>query len=60
MMNILSTKEKQVIQGYIREMLELFQEEDMLKEEDSIYLPMGELSVNKNELRLLEKKVQKL
>lgn len=59
-MTILNTKEKYMIQSYIREMLELFQETDMLKEEDSLYLLDGELSINKEELLLLEKKVQNL
>ena len=60
MINTLSTKEKHVIQSYIREMLALFQENDMLKEEDSLYLLDGKLVINKEELLLLERKIKKL
>ncbi|MSS62915.1 hypothetical protein [Velocimicrobium porci] len=59
MINTLSTKEKLVIQSYIREMLALFQENDMLKEDDSLYLLDGKLVINKEELLLLERKIKK-
>lgn len=54
----LNAKEKTLIQGYIREMVQLFEERDMIQRNDSIFLPVGGLEITQQELLMLEKKLQ--
>lgn len=53
----LSTKEKVITKSYIKEMIALFSEKDMLSEGDCIYLPTENIYITKGELILLEKKL---
>lgn len=54
----LNTKEKAILKSYIREMIDLFSETDMIGETDSIYLPLEQIYVNRQELVQLEKKLK--
>lgn len=54
----LNTKEKLILKSYIREMIDLFSEKDIIGENDSIYLPLEQIYVSKTELVQLEKKLK--
>lgn len=54
----LNTKEKAILKSYIREMIDLFSENDMIEENDSICLPWEQIYVNRQELVQLEKKLK--
>lgn len=54
----LNTKEKVILKSYIREMIDLFSETDMIGGTDSIYLPLEQIYVNRQELVQLEKKLK--
>lgn len=53
----LNTKELTIIKGYVEEMLDLYEEKDMLEEDEAIYLSNEDIDIYKNELLQLNKKL---
>ena len=58
-MNIfLSQKELEILKNYVEEMLRLFEESDMVKEDETLYLSGERLEVSKKDFKALKKKLQ--
>ena len=57
-MNIfLSQKELEILKNYVEEMLMLFEESDMVKEDETLYLSGERLEVSKKDFKALKKKL---
>ena len=57
-MNIfLSQKELEILKNYVEEMLRLFEESDMVKEDETLYLSGERLKVSKKDFKALKKKL---
>lgn len=57
-MNIfLSQKELEILKNYVEEMLRLFEESDMVKEDETLYLSGERLEVSKKDFKALKKKL---